>query len=590
LAQYLDPLQNNRRSTLYYDRGTGFNDTGLPILNAHVYRFQDTEATLQSMDEIGVGFTIVDDFTFKVKFSREVPQNEAVGFGNMILLEPARFTNSLTAGVNSTYGTPLNPFVSYGGYLIKSWADNQRIVLNKNFDYVGRSLVTYKSIVYEFTASPAANVRLFKNGLLSAVGLVGTDFIEFAENPNVRFSYSGFPQYLIFNHAPSLTAGEGAYIKSPITSDARFRQAIFFSINRELYNSTVYTPNEPSVMPVTNDARVYLEDPLSYSESPNHLQNLTDFNIPEGSNGFLPDRARSLFNQVLADNPGITLPIRLKMPAIDSELDRQLVGFMKNEIEKVFNLPDQPARLIIDAEFLSSDSYDAVTENWNFDLTLINLGFGSSTMVQMQYASIGFLVAALFGPSFGVNLPYGTDADGKEIDLRTDPTSFYNDKVNIDLTPTLDYLEGLLVDDPDYFDERPAFLTMYNALQANSATGKARGIYNETFLTLILYLRIERNSNPYAGDRSEPFAGAMQEVWKIIAAMEKVFFEQMPLIPTATLQSAVVYAPNVEILWPFYSVTFGHGASRYRFLNTDADFSQGFYNAYEVEFLASSAD
>jgi oligopeptide transport system substrate-binding protein len=275
------------------------------------------------------------------------------------------------------------------------------------------------------------------------------------------------------------------------------------------------------------------------------------------------------------------------MPAIDSTLDRALVGFMKNEIEKVFNLPDQPAKLIIETEFMSSESYDAVTANWDFDLTLINLGFGSSTMIQMQYASIGFLVAALFGPDFGVNLPYGTGPNGEFVDLRADLTSFYNEKVNIDLTPTLDYLEGLLVDDPDYFVTRPAFQTLYDALIANPDTGKPRGLYNETLLTLALYLRVQRNSNPYAGTRSEPFPGATLEVWKIVAAMEKVFFEQMPLIPTSTLQDAVIYAPNVQILWPTYSVTFGWGASRYRYLSSDPDFVDGMFNSFEAAFIAA---
>jgi oligopeptide transport system substrate-binding protein len=586
LAQYLDPLQNNRRATIYFDRGGDFNDTGYPILNAEAYRFQDPLAgPIQSFDEKNVGFEIIDDFTFTVKFWREVAQSEAVGFGNIVLVEPTIFRNSLNQGVNSTYGTPSNPFVSYGGYLIKSWSDNQRIVLNKNFDYIRKDLVTYKSIVYEYTESNAQDVQLFKSGLLSATGLLGETFSEFAENPAVKFSFEGYPQYIIVNFAPSMLE-DGAHIKSPVTSDPRFRQALFFAINRETYNSTIYSPNLPSVLPVPNDTKVYLEDPLYYSESPNHFQNLEDFEIPELSNGFLPDRARSLFNQVLADNPGIELPIRLKMPAIDDPDERRFVEFMKNELEKVFNVENQPERLVIDLDFMDIDAYTVVQENWDFDLTLINLGFGSSTMVQMQYASIGFLVAALFGRTFGMNMPFGVDSDGEEIDLRTDPESFYNEKVTIDLTTTLDYLEGLLEEDPDYFATRPAFQTIYNQLVANTETGKPRGIYNETLLTLAVYLRVQRNVGPYAGTRSEPFPGATQEVWKIVAAMEKVFFEQMPVIPTSTLASAVIYADNVEILWPFYSVTFGWGSSRYRFLSTDSDFSEGLYNSFEVAYLA----
>jgi oligopeptide transport system substrate-binding protein len=94
---------------------------------------------------------------------------------------------------------------------------------------------------------------------------------------------------------------------------------------------------------------------------------------------------------------------------------------------------------------------------------------------------------------------------------------------------------------------------------------------------------------PYDATRSAPFAGATQDVWSIVAAMEKVFYQEMPIIPTSTLQSAVIYAANVEILWPEYSETFGWGPTRLRFLNTDADFSEGLYNSFEVAFLASAA-
>jgi oligopeptide transport system substrate-binding protein len=69
--------------------------------------------------------------------------------------------------------------------------------------------------------------------------------------------------------------------------------------------------------------------------------------------------------------------------------------------------------------------------------------------------------------------------------------------------------------------------------------------------------------------------------------MERVFFEVMPLVPTAALQSAIIYAPNVVILWPEYSVTFGWGPTRLRFLNTDPDFFNGLYNSFEVAARAS---
>jgi oligopeptide transport system substrate-binding protein len=176
------------------------------------------------------------------------------------------------------------------------------------------------------------------------------------------------------------------------------------------------------------------------------------------------------------------------------------------------------------------------------------------------------------------------------IDLRNDPTSFLNQATNIDLSATLDYLEEqgedwIYEEDTAGDLVREGHSILYENLLARD--GKAAGIYAESLLDLIELMY--NFDTPYDATRSAPFAGATQDVWSIVAAMEKVFYEEMPLIPTATLQSAIIYAANVEILWPEYSVTFGWGPTRLRFLNTDADFSEGLYNSFEVAFLATAA-
>jgi hypothetical protein len=174
------------------------------------------------------------------------------------------------------------------------------------------------------------------------------------------------------------------------------------------------------------------------------------------------------------------------------------------------------------------------------------------------------------------------------LDLRNDPTSFLNAPTNIDLSATFDYLEEkgetwIYEEDSDGNLVREGHSTLYEALLPSA--GKAAGIYTESLLDLITLMYYF--DTPYDSTRSIPFPGATQDVWNIVAAMEKVFFEVMPLVPTSSLQSAIIYAPNVVILWPEYSVTFGWGSTSYRFLNTDPDFADGLYNSYEVAYLAN---
>jgi oligopeptide transport system substrate-binding protein len=586
LMQYLDPVQGNRRAASYYQR-SGTQDGGLPILNAEAYRFQTTLAPV-SFDT--VGFDVIDQFSFKVTFWKPQSQASAVGFGNIQLVEPTIFAASLTDGTNSTYGTPSNPFVSYGGYLIKSWSDNQRIVMNKNYDYVRRDLITYKSIVYEFTTGPAENVQLFEAGQLSATGLLGADFVRYAENPGIKFSWSGYPQYMIVNYAPSKLT-DGAYEKAGITADEKFRQALFFAFDRDTYNSTIYTPNASSVLPVPSNIKAYLEDPLSYAESPQHLANLEAFGIPEGTNGYLPQRAKQLFEAALAEfktaNPNFTGPINLKMAVLDSELTLQLANFIKNQLETTFNTTGLQDKLIVNIVSSPEEANEATIGAWDFDITLVNLGFGGSTGVQWQYGSIAFVAAALFGPSYGLHLPTGAGG----ANLFADPNSFFNQPVNIDLSATLDYLEDKgedwIYEEKNGELVREGHSILYEALLANTETGKPAGRYTESLLDLVFLMWAY--DTPYDATRAAPFPGATQDVWSIVAAMEEVFFEVMPVIPTSALQSAIIYAENVEILWPEYSVTFGWGPSRLRFLKTDSDFSEGLYNSFEVAFLASAS-
>jgi hypothetical protein len=119
---------------------------------------------------------------------------------------------------------------------------------------------------------------------------------------------------------------------------------------------------------------------------------------------------------------------------------------------------------------------------------------------------------------------------------------------------------------------------IYEALLPNPGSGKAAGIYAETIYDLAYYMY--SYDTPYDATRSAPFAGATQDVWSIVAAMETAFFELMPTVPISSLRTALIYAENVEILWPDYSNTFGWGSNQFRYLSSDPDFADGLYNSF----------
>ena len=573
LKQYLDQKQNNYRANLYYRDDVSRN--GYPIKNASEY-FKQTTAAPVAWSE--VGFKVISDYVFEVEFYMPQSQSAVTGFANMRLVHPTAYAASLNAeGVNSTYGTATNPYISYGPYIIKSWDANQKIVFNKNYEYVAKETVTYKSQVVEMVPDIQSGYNLFKNGTTSVLGLNNDYYAEFAESDNLYKSWDGYPQYLIINTAGSRITGASAHVQPSIVHDARFRQALLYGFDRNYFATSVYAPNTASVLPVPLDTKAYVQDALYYSESPNHLAVLQKYNIDPDGNAFIPDRAVQLFNQAydawVAE--GNTGPVTLRYVASNSTtLAESLALYVKQSLEARFTTN----KLIINIVWGDSTATSAQQRDWNFDIALSAIGFGVSYGIQWQYGSIAFLGAIIGAANLGLSQPYSTKNFDPNLATRIHPTldvgyaDYYNEIIEIDLTATYNYLLSIEDDETTPAD----YLKMLSWLEATDT--KPAGIYKDTVAKLGGFLYSD--STPYDATAAAPFTGATQDVWKIIAAFEDVFFKYVPLIPTVTRSSATVYAPNVVITWPAYSSAFAWGANRYRYLNTDPDFANGFFNSF----------
>ena len=79
-----------------------------------------------------------------------------------------------------------HPFASYGGYVLTSWDENARLVFNKNYEYVARETINYKSYVVEIVADTAEAYNLFKNGDTSVLGLTKDYYAEYAEDQELK--------------------------------------------------------------------------------------------------------------------------------------------------------------------------------------------------------------------------------------------------------------------------------------------------------------------------------------------------------------------------------------------------------------------
>jgi oligopeptide transport system substrate-binding protein len=565
LQQYLDPLQNNFRADIYFR--TEESQSGYPIENA--YEYFTGEADWED-----VGFEVIDDYTFKVTTFEEISQSTAVGFGNIRLVEPGAYDDSLTADkTNSTYGTPSDPYVSYGAYIIKSWDENQRVVMNKNYDYVLKGTVNYKSQVIEIVDDVDQRMQLFEDGNLSVAGLTQDYYAEYAENPNVKKEWDGYPQYIILNTRGSMEAYGGTHEVPEIMFDRRFRQALFYGFDRIYYANNVYAPNTASLLHVPMDMKAYNQDPLYYSESPQYFEVLENADIDPDTMGYIPSRATSLFNAAYDDwiADGNTGPVTLKLAGTDGPFELTLYEYVKSSFEELFG----DDKLVVELSTNTQEAHEAVLDRMDFDITLTAVGFGSSTGIFWQYGAIGGF-AGEFWHGFGLANPF--DKSNISEENPKGYADYWITPLEIDLTNTWAFLEELGLDE---IGDNEDYMKWYDWLkeETDPETGdvvKEAGILNETMEDIAISLYSD--STPFDATAKEPFPGATTDAYNIIAAMHEEMMDFVNLVPTVTRSSAIVYADNVIITWPFYHGAFIWGPNRYRYLSTDADFADGLYN------------
>jgi oligopeptide transport system substrate-binding protein len=562
LKQYLDPVLNNYRATIMYKNDD--NQNGAPILNAAEY-FTSTPG----VDWDDVGFEVLGDYSFKMTFWEPVSQSAAIGHANSIrLIHKEAFEASLTSTKeDAAYGTPDYPYVSYGAYIIKTWDENQKVVFNKNYDYIGKGSVNYKCRAIEIVDSVDTRMSLFAAGEVSVAGLTQDYYAEYAEYPNLLRSWDGYPQYMIVNLGNSKIT-EDPLVHDDILFDKRFRQALFYGFDRNYYASNVYAPNTASLMPIPLDTKAYNQDVFYYSESPQHLALLEKLNINPESAGYIPDKAVQLFDEAYAawkaaGNSGVAT---IKLISDNDDFSKNLVEHVKASYEALFNKEGEAKRFELEIIYNEKTAHRAKQAAWDFDLALSSIGFGTSTGAQWQYPAIAFFGDLIGGGGLGLSQPHdasmGTDAEGNEI------FGAYSDQIiEVDLTTTWNYLEELGMDAMEE-DELEGHIELYGYLKADG--DKPAGIYKGSVYDISMV--VINLDVPWDGVASEPFPGAASDIHNYLAALEEVFFEHVTMIPTVTRSSATVYAENVVITWPAYSSAFGWGSGRYRYLNTDPDF------------------
>lgn len=563
---YIDPIQNNKRNAVMFP--TADRKNGYPVLNARSYFLQEKEANYfvdtDGDNEItweDVGFKAIGDYTIEITFERAVAQTSAVGLMNSIyLVHPVKYDESLdVTGANSNYGTYLNPYVSYGPYIIKSWDNQAKLVLNKNYDYILRQNYNYKSMVYTMVPDADSTMQLFQQGKLSVASPTGDWAAQYAEWENRFPNYNGYPVSLDLNLSDAV---DGSREANPIMKDPNFRKAFLYGFDRIEFTNTVFAPNTPSLMVWPIEAKQYAGDEFWYKDTQEHKEVLAALGLNEDTQGYNPELAYQYFLEAYNDwlEAGNTGKIIIDFIGYDNNDTKKHAQYIENHFEELFN---QGGVERVDIQFTGLDDnvLFARLDNRAFDMAIDSSGWGHGLFSFIYMPLKGLFYNWLFGPDAGMNQP--EDFDGlmeaevfKPVDLRN--TYEY-------LTST--YYDGDEDTPAGFWDDTTSEGTLrefYDVLDEND------GYYVGTVLDLFRYFLYDEFIA--VGDQ-ELYSGQTEDLSRVTAAFEYTILDYVTLIPVASRTSVTIYAENVKVLWPEYSYELGWGTQRYRYLTTDPDFA-----------------
>ena len=227
--------------------------------------------TVKKIDNLRVEFSTPEPFAPFVRYAGGLTILPAHA-----LKESVRTTNSegeLNYLTKWGTDTPVTEIVGNGMYRIKSYAPNQRIILEKNpfywrQDNQGNNLPYIENIVWQVIENTDNQLLNFRSGKLDTIKVAAEMFplLKREENRGKYTIYNGGPtstsSFICFNINQGKNA-QGKPLVDPIKSrwfnNKAFRQAIAYGINREAMTNNIYRGlGAPQYSPIPVTSPFYL--------------------------------------------------------------------------------------------------------------------------------------------------------------------------------------------------------------------------------------------------------------------------------------------------------------------------------------------
>ena len=289
------------------------------IKNAQDYYTQGDSNSVAWED---VGLKVIDDKTFEVVTEQRYTQNEVMRFFSGRVTAPVRldmYESMMNETKTSTlYGTEADKFISNGPFILTGWTKGNERTFEKNPNYLHADDINLDKIVVKIVNDNGTLLQMFESGQLDRLELTTEGYKKYEEDPRVVSYSNRVVRQIEINRSST---------EKPILGSKKFRQALFYAIDRETLAKM--TDHSPAPYYVSTFSVAY-DTGKKFRDLP-ETQAYTPAN-----NGYDAEKAKQLFDEACAE-VGQTGKLELTLNYYDSRDDVKMMSeYLQKSLPEIF--------------------------------------------------------------------------------------------------------------------------------------------------------------------------------------------------------------------------------------------------------------
>ncbi len=331
-------------------RASNFANDSIEIVKAMDY-FQGNA----SWDEVGL--KLIDDHTLEIHtVSMHNPTEVMIHLAHPAncMINEEYYEKGMNADRTETmYGTSQEHYISCGPFLVENWVNDAEITFKKNPNYPFADRIWLAGINIKVVEDSSTQMQLFENGEIDYVQLSTSNYLKYEEDPRVLMAPYNSVRHVVINTINP---------EKPILANEKFRQALYYGVDRE------------------NLASLTKQDPAEYIVPTTHMmdlnKNITFRDTEEGkanrkeNYGYDPEKAKQLFDEAMSEE-GLD-KLTLTMHYSDTELMAQMSEFLQQSWPKLFGAD----RFELKLQAMPANQLSQVKRGWQTNPASYELSWG----------------------------------------------------------------------------------------------------------------------------------------------------------------------------------------------------------------------